>query len=81
MEGSLDLHKTIINGLQDLPESSLREIAEYVFFVRQKALSPRQFQEQFKEMLMAEELTALDKNEAAHLDEEFEGYQDLYPKE
>lgn len=81
MESPLDLQKTIINGLRDLPESSLLEIAEYVFFVRQKALTPNQFQQQFEEMLMAEDLTLLEKKETAHLEDEFNNYQNRYPKE
>lgn len=75
MEGSVDLHETIIHGLQGLPESSLREIAEYIFFVRQKALSPNRFQQQFEEAMLMEELASLEMSEASHLEEEFKDYQ------
>ncbi|MEM6263874.1 MAG: hypothetical protein AAGI38_15275 [Bacteroidota bacterium] len=81
MKGSSDLRKTILVGLKGLPESSLLEIAEYIFFVRQKTLSPTQFQEQFAKSLMAEELSMLNKSEASHLEEEFQNYQDRFPKE
>ena len=81
MEDSLDLHKTIINSLHGLPDSSLREIAEYIFFIRQKALSPIQFQQQFEEMLLVEEMESLEVNEISHLEEEFKDYKNLYPKD
>jgi hypothetical protein len=81
MEGSFDLQKTIIQGLQGLPESSLREVAEYIFFVRQKALSPGRFQQQFEEAMMMGELLTLELDESNHLEEEFKDYQDLYPKD
>ncbi|MDP5171500.1 MAG: hypothetical protein NWR72_14740 [Bacteroidia bacterium] len=81
MKASLDLQKTIIHGLQGLPDSSLREIAEYIFFIRQKALSPDRFHQQLEEMMVAQGLLTLEMSEAAHLEEEFNGYQSLYPKE
>ncbi len=81
MKESLDLQKTIISGLQGLPDASLYEIAEYVLFVRQKALRPEQFQQQFEELLIEEELAVLESNEATHLEEELKDYQDIYPED
>ena len=80
MKGSTDLQKTIIRGLQGLPESSLLDIAEYIFFVRQKALYPNNFQMQFEEAMLKEELSALEASEAAHLEDEFKDYKTNYPK-
>lgn len=64
MKDSLDLQQTILQSLKGLPESSLREIVEYIFFVRQKTLSPDQFMQQFKDMMMMEELSTLERNES-----------------
>ncbi len=81
MEETKKLQKTILHSLEGLPESRLKEIAEYIFFIRQKTLNPETFQQEFESIMLTDELTALEINEAAHLEEEFKNYKETYPKE
>jgi hypothetical protein len=66
---------------EKIKEDRLREIAKYILFVRQKTFRPEQFQHQFELAMINEELSQLEISEINHLEEEFEGYENRYPKE
>lgn len=76
-----NLKQTIINNLNGLEASHLKEIADYVFFVRQKAIFPEDFQAYFAEVMLQHELEILSQQESLHLEEEFEDYQQKHPEE
>jgi len=71
----------IIQGIKGLPPETLAEIAAFVYFVRQRALQPQTFNEELQNALLGEELKKLSRTEEAHLEEEFAGYEQRYPRE
>jgi len=62
----------IIEGIRGLPPEILAEITDFIYFVRKRTLQRQGF---------AEELKQLSRYEVAHLEKEFEGYEQLYPRE
>lgn len=76
-----DFEEIIRKGIQGLPKEQLKEIAEFIFFIRQKALNPTFFQEKIAHALLLNELELLDADESRHLEAEFERYKEQYPKE
>ena len=62
----------IVKGIDGLPEEMLAEITDFVYFVRRRMAQPQDF---------AEELRRLSRSEAVHLEEEFAGYDQRYPRE
>lgn len=71
----------ILEGIQGLPPEVLAEIADFIYFVRKRALQPKTFEEERKDILLRADLKQLSRDEAAHLEKEFEGYDSLYPRE
>jgi hypothetical protein len=71
----------IIQGIKGLPPETLAEIADFIYFVRQRALQPQAFNEELQHAWLGEELKNLSRTEAAHLEEEFAGYEQRYPRE
>jgi len=71
----------IIQGIQGLPSEALAEITDFIYFLRKRALQPQAFEEERQNVLLGEELKQLSRDEAAHLEKEFEGYEQLYPRE
>lgn len=71
----------IVKGIQGLPPELLAEIADFIYFLRKRALQPQAFEEERQNALLGEELRQLSRNEEAHLEKEFEGYEQLYPRE
>ena len=71
--------KLILDGISDLPTDTLREVADFVYFLRQKAKNPKVFAEEYYKTLIADDLTDLSQTELKHLEEEFENYEQLYP--
>ncbi len=61
----------IREGLEGLPAELLAEIADFVFFVRRRALQPEAFQEEMQAALLATELRQWSRDETMHLEEEF----------
>lgn len=61
----------ILDGIKGLPPELLAEITDFVYFVRQRA--PGQG--------LTKELERLDRAELAHLEKEFDGYEQRYPRE
>jgi hypothetical protein len=58
-----------------------RQIANFVYFVRKRVLCPRAFEQELHNTLLEAELKQSGRNEQAHLEQEFEGYDQLYPRE
>lgn len=71
----------IIEGIKGLPQEMLAEIADFVYFVRRRTLQPQAFEEELRNALLRVELKQLSRDEEAHLEKEFEGYDQLYPSE
>jgi hypothetical protein len=77
---NVEIAQTIINETQDLSIKALREILNFIQFIRL-----REQQEMNKHSLaennIDSELRALDTSSLAHLEEEFANYRELYPHE
>jgi hypothetical protein len=71
----------IIQGIKGLPLETLAEIADFIYFVRQRALQPHTFNEELQNALGRVELKNLSHTEEAHLEEEFADYERRYPRE
>ena len=71
----------IIEGIKGLPPERLAEIVDFIYFVRRRELQPQAFEEELRQTLLGEELRQLSRDEQAHLEKEFEGYDQLYPRE
>jgi hypothetical protein len=71
----------IMEGIRGLPDDLLSEIADFVYFVRRRTLDPKAFEEERREALIGEALLQLREDEARHLELEFEGYEQRYPRE
>ncbi len=71
----------IIEGIQGLPSETLAEIADFVYFMRKRILESQAFSEELESALLRVELGQLSRDEEAHLEKEFEDYDQLYPRE
>ncbi len=67
------LEKTLLAYTKGLPKEAIREILDFVQFIRQQRMSN-------KDSIKAE-LTRLNHSQAAHLEKEFKDYRKLYPVE
>ena len=70
----------IAEGLRGLSCEALAEITDFVFFVRKRLFEPEAFQEHLRESLLRAELKQLSRDEEAHLEGEFEGYEQSHPR-
>ena len=71
----------IIEGIKGLPPEVLAEITDFVYFVRKRILQLQAFEEEIQNTLLREELRQLSRDEEAHAEQEFAGYDQLYPRE
>jgi len=71
----------IIEGIKGLPPEVLAEITDFVYFVRKRLLQPQAFEEELQSILLHEELRQLSRDEEAHVEQEFAGCDQLYPRE
>lgn len=71
----------IFEGIKGLQPETLAEIADFIYFVRKRALEPQAFEEELQNALLTVDLRQLSRDEEAHLEEEFEDYERLYPTE
>jgi hypothetical protein len=71
----------ILEGLQGLPAEALAEIADFVYFVRKRVLQPQAFLEEVEALLTRDALTRLSRAETEHLEKEFDGYEQRFPRE
>jgi hypothetical protein len=61
----------IVEGIKGLPPEILAEIADFAYFIRQRALQPQAFEEELRSALLSAELGQLSRDEEAHLGKEF----------
>ncbi len=73
--------RLIVEGLQGLPTESLAEIADFVLFVRRRALQPEVVEAEFQSALLNLEVRQNSRAEVAHLEEEFADYERRFPRE
>jgi len=71
----------IIEGMKGFPSEVLAEITDFVYFVRKRLLQPQAFEEDLQSTLLREELRQLSRDEEAHVEQEFAGYDQLSPRE
>jgi hypothetical protein len=71
----------IIEGIKGLPPEILAEIADFVYFVRKRGLQPNAYGEELQNALLGDELKRLSRDEEAHLEQEFSGYDRRHPRE
>lgn len=72
--------KIIVSGIKGLPTETLREIADFVYFVRRRAIDPKSFEDEQFRALIEEDLSNLNKSELENLEEEFVDYESVYPR-
>jgi hypothetical protein len=67
--------QVILAGVRNLPPERQREVADFVYFLRQREAGGAEY-----ESLLKADLAALEVDELKHLDEEFKDYEQLYPR-
>ena len=78
---STTYQRLIVEGIKDLPPETLAEVADFVFFVRRRALQPSVVEEELRSALLNAELGLIDQESRAHLDDEFADYEARFPLE
>ncbi len=68
----------IIEGIKGLPPEALAEIADFIFFLRKRTFQPQAFEEEMQHSLLNTELHQLSRDEAIHLEKEFDDYESHY---
>ena len=68
--------QVIVAGIRNLSSELQREVADFVYFLRQREQNDQDLQK-----LIEADLTELEASELKHLDEEFEDYEQLYPRQ
>jgi hypothetical protein len=71
----------IVQGIRGLPAETLAEIADFIYFLRKRAQHPDIFAEELRSALLGEELKQLSRDEETHLEQEFDNYEQRYPRE
>lgn len=66
---SVSYQRLILEGIKDLPDEKLAEIAELVFFVRRRTLYPTIAETERWGAILSEEHQALNQESQTHLDE------------
>ncbi|MBI1800860.1 MAG: hypothetical protein HY259_01575 [Chloroflexi bacterium] len=64
----------IAEGIKGLPPDMLAEIADFVYFIRKRALQPQAFEADLQHLRLEVELKRLSRDEAAHLEMEAVGW-------
>jgi hypothetical protein len=78
---ALSLKSVIEQNLKGLSDEALREIVNFVLFVRIRQNNENSLNEQDLSKMLFAELSALNITETTHLEAEFENYQNKYPLE
>ena len=71
----------IVEGIKGLPTQALAEIADFISFLRMRASNPQSFEEELRAALLRVDLRQLSRDEQTHLEKEFDGYDQLHPRE
>ncbi len=77
MEASVNLEQLITEGIKGLPLQYLSEVADFVVFVRRRAME----QQPYDVESIRQELSLLDARERQHLEDEFADFDQQFPKE
>ena len=77
MNTSVELEQLIKEGIKDLPETYLSEVADFVVFIRRKAF----VRDDYNLEGIRRELSLLDAHERRHLEDEFQDFDTKFPKE
>jgi hypothetical protein len=75
------LEQVIVEGIKGLPADSLKEIADFVVFVRKKKLDPQGFHDDLQGLGLNIHLKMLSREEEKHLEQEFADYEQRFPRE
>ncbi len=65
----------IVAGIRHLTPERQREVADFVYFLREREANGAEY-----EQLIEADLAALETDELKHLEEEFKDYEQLYPR-
>jgi hypothetical protein len=71
----------ILEGLKGLPTEALAEITDFIYFVRKRVFQPQDYENELHSLLLSAELKQLSRNQEAHMEKEFEDYEQRYPRE
>jgi hypothetical protein len=77
MNTPLNLEQLITEGIKGLPQTYLSEVADFVLFIRRRALE----QQPYNMADIQPELSLLSAHEQRHLEEEFANFDQQFPKE
>lgn len=72
---AIQLRDLIQRSIEDLPDNSLKNIAEYVLFIRTQTFQPELLEQEIWSKRLQEMLSELRFAEAMHVEEEFADYQ------
>jgi hypothetical protein len=75
------VQEAIWANVKDLPKESIREILDFIVFIRTKTFHPEVLEKSIGHQSLHHELSNLDNTEISHLESEFADYQALYPHE
>ena len=64
----------IMEGVKGLPIEILAEVADFVYFVRQRVLHPRMMEDDLRNATLRAELRQLSRDEETHLEKESANY-------
>ena len=67
--------------MKDLPPEALAEIAQFVYFVRKRALQPDTLDDEVQRALLKLQIKQWRHDEEQHLVREFEDYEQRYARE
>jgi len=71
----ISYEQIIVAGIRRLSPEDQREVADFVYFLRQREENDAEFQH-----LIEADLVELEESELKHLEEEFKDYEQLYPR-
>ncbi|MBI4674356.1 MAG: hypothetical protein HY741_22155 [Chloroflexi bacterium] len=74
-------HQVIIEGMRDRPTDALAEILDFVLFLRKRTFDREAFEREMQDVLLHAELSEQSRAEQTHLEKEFEGYAQQFPRE
>ena len=72
MTQTIEFEQVIMQGIKDLPQQYLSEVADFVVFLRQKSIKSYNFQD---------ELSLMNEQQIKHLEDEFKDFDQQFPKE
>ena len=78
MTQNIDFESVILQGIKELPRHYLSEIADFVVFIRHKAIEEK-YSYNFEDI--SRELSIANDHEIKHLEEEFKDFDQQFPKE